>query len=137
MVVAAGAVPPIATISGTVGTPQSRRNPLRSDSSDRPDRERRGAAENEGPPAVVTRCGEMILRTRKEEGASEQPLPSRDGNPTPPLRADARPGPPPRSEPHLEPTARRIVVVKSTNHFMAAFGPIADQGDLQLMPTDR
>lgn len=27
----------------------------------------------------------------------------------------------------IEPTARRVVVVKSTNHFMAAFGPIAGQ----------
>ncbi len=27
----------------------------------------------------------------------------------------------------IEPAARRIVVVKSTNHFMAAFGPIAGQ----------
>jgi len=27
----------------------------------------------------------------------------------------------------IEPTARKIVVVKSTNHFMAAFGPIAQK----------
>ncbi|MBV9537694.1 MAG: MlrC C-terminal domain-containing protein, partial [Acidisphaera sp.] len=27
----------------------------------------------------------------------------------------------------IEPTERRLLVVKSTNHFMAAFGPIAKQ----------
>jgi microcystin degradation protein MlrC len=27
----------------------------------------------------------------------------------------------------VEPTERKLVVVKSTNHFMAAFGPIAGQ----------
>ena len=31
----------------------------------------------------------------------------------------------------IEPTEQKLVVVKSTNHFMAAFGPIAQEGDLR------
>ena len=30
----------------------------------------------------------------------------------------------------IEPTEKKLVVVKSTNHFMAAFGPIAQEGPL-------